>query len=252
MSYPAREETVDPSTLYLVPTPIGNLSDISIRAIETLRAVDLVACEDTRTSARLFDYLNVGTLRTSFHAHNEHRKVTAIVEKLRSGMSVALVSDAGSPGISDPGYLLVRATIAAGMRVIPLPGATALIPALAASGLPTDRFVFEGFLPQKKGRIKRLEDLVDEPRTIVFYEAPHRLLKILSQIVAVFGEDRFVVVSREITKKFEEFYRGSARHVLEQFESRERIRGEFVVLVAGAGHDASGLLQAANVTTGEG
>jgi 16S rRNA (cytidine1402-2'-O)-methyltransferase len=241
MNFPIIEQQVTPSTLYLVPTPIGHLADFTLRAIEILRTVDLVACEDTRTSARLFEYFDIQTKKTSFHAHNEHKKVASLVENMRTGMSVALVSDAGSPGISDPGFLLVRATLAAGLPVVPLPGPTALVPALTASGLPTDRFVFEGFLPPKKGRMNRLRELVDNPRTIVFYEAPHRLAKLLGQIVDVFGEDRFVVIAREVTKKFEEFSRGTAAEQLERISGLDRVRGEIVVMVAGASYDASSL-----------
>lgn len=241
MNFPVSNQEVAPSTLYLIPTPIGNLADFTLRAIGTLRAVDLVACEDTRTSARLFERFEIQTRKTSFHAFNEHKKVASLVEDMRTGMSIALVSDAGSPGISDTGYLLVRAVIAAGLRVVPLPGPTALIPALTASGLPTDRFVFEGFLPAKKGRLKRLRELGEEQRTIVFYEAPHRLAKLIDQIIDVFGEDRYVVIAREVTKKFEEFSRGSAAGQRERISGLDRVRGEIVVLVAGAAHDASPL-----------
>lgn len=241
MSYPIIPQPTEASTLYLIPTPIGNLADISLRAIETLRAVSLVACEDTRMSARLFERFQINTRKISLHAHNEHRKVQSVIEKLLSGMSVALVSDAGSPGISDPGYLLVRSAIRAGISVIPLPGPTALIPALTASGLPTDRFIFEGFLPQKKGRMKRLRELSDEHRTMVFYEAPHRIVKLMTQIAEVFGEDRFVVIAREVTKKFEEFTRGTVSTHLARLSGQTRIRGEMVVVVAGASHDASSL-----------
>ena len=241
MNFSIPDQQVEPSTLYLIPTPIGNLADFTLRAIGTLCAVDLVACEDTRTSGRLLERFDIPTRKTSFHSHNEHKKVAILVDKLRTGMSIALVSDAGSPGISDPGYLLVRSVIAAGLNVVPLPGPTALIPALTASGLPTDRFVFEGFLPPKKGRMKRLLDLTDEPRTIVFYEAPHRLTKFLAQIIDVFGEDRFVVIAREVSKKFEEISRGTAATQLERVSQLDRVRGEIVVMIAGAAHDASTL-----------
>ena len=198
-----------PGTLFLVPTPIGNLSDMTFRAVDTLKAVSLVACEDTRTSGVLLNHYGIETPRTSLHAHNEHGKVPRIVEKMILGDDVALISDAGTPGISDPGYLLTRAALDAHLRVEALPGATALIPALAASGLPTDKFVFEGFLPPKKGRQTRIKLLVEEDRTVVFYESPHRLGKLLTQLASFAGDDRQAVVAREISKKFEEYARGS-------------------------------------------
>ncbi len=229
-----KSQTILASTLYLVPTPIGNLSDITFRAVEVLKGVDLIACEDTRTTGRLCDQFDIDTPRTSFHAHNEHRKTAALIEKIKAGSSIALVSDAGSPGISDPGYLIVREAVASGIDVVPLPGPSALIPAITASGLPTDRFVFEGFLPQKKGRIKRLTALQEEERTTILYEAPHRIVKLLKQIDEVLGSDRYVVVARELTKRYEEFSRGKVSHVLEQFAGRDRVRGELVVMIAGA------------------
>ena len=221
-----------PGTLFLVPTPIGNLSDMTFRAVDTLKAVSLVACEDTRTSGVLLNHYGIETPRTSLHAHNEHGKVPRIVEKMILGDDVALISDAGTPGISDPGYLLTRAALDAHLRVEALPGATALIPALAASGLPTDKFVFEGFLPPKKGRQTRIKLLVEEDRTVVFYESPHRLGKLLTQLASFAGDDRQVVVAREISKKFEEYARGSLEELIEWATAQTRIRGECVVLLA--------------------
>ena len=221
-----------PGTLFLVPTPIGNLSDMTFRAVDTLKAVSLVACEDTRTSGVLLNHYGIETPRTSLHAHNEHGKVPRIVEKMILGDDVALISDAGTPGISDPGYLLTRAALDAHLRVEALPGATALIPALAASGLPTDKFVFEGFLPPKKGRQTRIKLLVEEDRTVVFYESPHRLGKLLTQLASFAGDDRPAVVAREISKKFEEYARGSLEELIEWATAQTRIRGECVVLLA--------------------
>ncbi|HAY37335.1 MAG: 16S rRNA (cytidine(1402)-2'-O)-methyltransferase [Bacteroidetes Order II. Incertae sedis bacterium] len=221
-----------PGTLFLVPTPIGNLSDMTFRAVDTLKAVSLVACEDTRTSGVLLNHYGIETPRTSLHAHNEHGKVPRIVEKMILGDDVALISDAGTPGISDPGYLLTRAALDAHLRVEALPGATALIPALAASGLPTDKFVFEGFLPPKKGRQTRIKLLVEEDRTVVFYESPHRLGKLLTQLASFAGDDRQAVVAREISKKFEEYARGSLEELIEWATAQTRIRGECVVLLA--------------------
>ncbi len=221
-----------PGTLFLVLTPIGNLSDMTFRAVDTLKAVSLVACEDTRTSGVLLNHYGIETPRTSLHAHNEHGKVPRIVEKMILGDDVALISDAGTPGISDPGYLLTRAALDAHLRVEALPGATALIPALAASGLPTDKFVFEGFLPPKKGRQTRIKLLVEEDRTVVFYESPHRLGKLLTQLASFAGDDRQAVVAREISKKFEEYARGSLEELIEWATAQTRIRGECVVLLA--------------------
>ena len=221
-----------PGTLFLVPTPIGNLSDMTFRAVDTLKAVSLVACEDTRTSGVLLNHYGIETPRTSLHAHNEHGKVPRIVEKMILGDDVALISDAGTPGISDPGYLLTRAALDAHLRVEALPGATALIPALAASGLPTDKFVFEGFLPPKKGRQTRIKLLVEEDRTVVFSESPHRLGKLLTQLASFAGDDRQAVVAREISKKFEEYARGSLEELIEWATAQTRIRGECVVLLA--------------------
>ena len=218
--------------LYLVPTPIGNLQDITQRALKVLEGVDLILAEDTRTSKKLLQHFCINTPIKSHHMHNEHREVPHLVEQLQSGLDIALISDAGTPGISDPGFLLTRACIQAGIEVSCLPGPTAFVPALVMSGLPNDRFVFEGFLPQKKGRQTRLKLLAEEERTMVFYEAPHRLIKTLTQMAPYFGEDRQVAVSREISKKFEETVRGSLDEVRAYFESHPA-KGELVLVVAG-------------------
>jgi len=223
-----------PGRLILVATPIGNLSDMTERAIETLRRVDLIACEDTRTSGVLLSHHGIDTPTTSFHAHNEHGKASRLVDLMIRGQDIALISDAGSPGISDPGYLLVRAALDAHLEVSALPGPSALIPALAASGLPTDRFLFEGFLPPKKGRKTRIERLVAEDCTVVLYESPHRLKKLLLQLADAAGEERQVVIAREISKKFEEFVRGTLAEVLQWAESQTRIRGEIVLVLGSA------------------
>jgi 16S rRNA (cytidine1402-2'-O)-methyltransferase len=223
-----------PGRLILVATPIGNLSDMTERAIETLRRVDLIACEDTRTSGVLLSHHGIDTPTTSFHAHNEHGKASRLVDLMIRGQDIALISDAGSPGISDPGYLLVRAALDAHLEVSALPGPSALIPALAASGLPTDRFLFEGFLPPKKGRKTRIERLVAEDCTVVLYESPHRLKKLLLQLADAAGEERQVVIAREISKKFEEFVRGTLADVLQWAESQTRIRGEIVLVLGSA------------------
>jgi len=221
-----------PGRLILVPTPIGNLSDMSERAIETLKSVSRIACEDTRTSGVLLSHYGITTPTTSFHAHNEHGKAVRLVESMVRGEDIALISDAGSPGISDPGYLLVRAALDAHLEVTCLPGPAALIPALAASGLPSDRFVFEGFLPPKKGRQTRLQSLVEEDRTVVLYESPHRLQKLLTQLIEHAGADRQAVVARELSKKFEEFRRGTLGELLEWVDSLNKVRGEIVVVLA--------------------
>jgi 16S rRNA (cytidine1402-2'-O)-methyltransferase len=223
-----------PGRLILVATPIGNLSDMTERAIETLRRVDLIACEDTRTSGVLLSHHGIDTPTTSFHAHNEHGKASRLVDLMIRGQDIALISDAGSPGISDPGYLLVRAALDAHLEVSALPGPSALIPALAASGLPTDRFLFEGFLPPKKGRKTRIERFVAEDCTVVLYESPHRLKKLLLQLADAAGEERQVVIAREISKKFEEFVRGTLAEVLQWAESQTRIRGEIVLVLGSA------------------
>ena len=216
----------------MVPPPIGNLADITLRALEVLKAVDQILAEDTRTSGKLLKHYAIATPMRSYHMHNEHRVVESVVEELRGGRQMALISDAGTPGISDPGFLLVRACLQEGVAVECLPGATALVPALVNSGFPTDRFVFEGFLPVKKGRQTRLEHLASETRTMVFYESPHKLLKTLEQFSQVFGPDRPVSVSRELTKLFEETVRGSLQEVLAHFKSHPP-KGEFVLVVAG-------------------
>jgi 16S rRNA (cytidine1402-2'-O)-methyltransferase len=218
--------------LWLVPTPIGNLGDITLRAIEVLGASDLILAEDTRTTAKLLKHYDINTPMRSFHMHNEHKSVPRIVSELTAGGCIALVSDAGSPGVSDPGFLLVRACLAADIHVEALPGATALIPALTLSGLPSDRFVFEGFLPQKKGRQKRLSALAEETRTIVLYESPHRIVKTLGQLTEHLGEDRGATASRELTKKFEETVRGSLKTLIDHF-TQTPPKGEFVIVVEG-------------------
>jgi 16S rRNA (cytidine1402-2'-O)-methyltransferase len=219
--------------LFIVPTPLGNLRDITQRSLDVLREADVVACEDTRTSGVLLTHYGVDTPRTSFHAHNEHGKVRALVGRMLAGEKVALITDAGTPGISDPGFLLVREAIAAGIDVVPLPGATAFVPALVASGLPCDRFVFEGFLPQKKGRQTRLRALADEPRTMVLYEGPHRLARLLRELAEHLGAERPAAVARELTKIHEEIRRGTLADLAAEFESRDRVRGEVVVVVGG-------------------
>jgi 16S rRNA (cytidine1402-2'-O)-methyltransferase len=223
-----------PSMLVLVPTPIGNLDDITVRALQTLRDADVIACEDTRTTGRLCQHFGIETPRVSFHIHNEHHKATALVARAAGGETVALTSDAGTPGISDPGFLLVRAAIEADVRVEALPGATALVPALVASGLPTDRFVFEGFLPHKKGRSTRLDGVATEPRTTVLYESPHRLVKLLAALEERCGPDRRVSVAREVSKIHEEHRRGTLAEVGAHYAAQPRVRGEIVVVLEGA------------------
>jgi len=220
------------SQLYLVPTPIGNLGDITFRAVEVLNNVDLILAEDTRTSGILLKKYEIKAKLKSFHVHNEHKAIEGIIEQLNQGVRMALISDAGTPGISDPGYLLVREALAAGIKVEVLPGATAFVPALVKSGFPTDRFVFEGFLPHKKGRQTRLIALTEETRTIIFYESPHRLLKLLEQVEKYFGSDRQVSVSRELTKLHEETINGTIKDVASLFAQRT-IKGEFVLVVEG-------------------
>ena len=220
--------------LYLVPTPIGNLEDLTFRALRILKEADLVACEDTRTTGFLFQQYGIETPRTSFHAHNEHGKTASLIQRMQAGATLALVSDAGTPGISDPGFLLVREAIEAGIRVEALPGATAFVPALVASGLPCDRFVYEGFLPQKKGRQTRIKALADEPRTIVLYESPHRLARLLGELADHLGPDRPAAVARELTKKFEEVRRGTLAELQAWYAAQPKVRGEIAVVVGGA------------------
>ena len=218
--------------LYLVPTPIGNLDDITLRALEVLRSADVILAEDTRTSSVLLKHFGIEKRMQSYHKFNEHAVVQSVAASIAAGRSVALVSDAGTPGISDPGFLLVRTCVEAGIEVETLPGATALVPALVQSGFPCDRFCFEGFLPQKKGRNKHLQALADETRTMIFYESPYRVVRCLEQFAEVFGPERPVAVSRELTKKFEQTLRGTIAEVLEHFRTHPP-KGEFVLVVAG-------------------
>lgn len=220
------------SKLYLVPTPIGNLEDITFRALRILKEVDLILAEDTRTSSFLLRHYEISTKLASHHKFNEHKTVERIADQILAGDSVALISDAGTPSISDPGFLLVRKCIERGVEVECLPGATAFVPALVNSGFPSDKFCFEGFLPQKKGREKRLTELEAEGRTMIFYESPFRLVKLLEQFVAHLGPERLVSVSRELTKLYEENFRGTAAEVLAHF-SAKTIKGEIVVVVEG-------------------
>ena len=220
------------SKLYIVPTPIGNLDDITLRAIDVLKQADYILAEDTRTTSFLLKHLGIEKKLYSHHKFNEHATAASVAEAIGEGRTVALVSDAGTPGISDPGFLLVRTCVEAGIDVETLPGATALIPALVQSGFPCDRFCFEGFLPQKKGRSKRLQERAEESRSIIFYESPYRVVKCLEQLSEVFGAERKVSVSRELTKKFEQTVRGSIAEVLVHFKEHEP-KGEFVIVVSG-------------------
>ena len=218
--------------LYLVPTPIGNLKDITFRAIEVLKEVNFILAEDTRTSGKLLKYYEITTPMQSHHMHNEHKTVDYIVKRILNGETVALISDAGTPAISDPGFLLTRACVEAQIEVDCLPGATAFVPALVNSGLPNDKFVFEGFLPVKKGRQTRLKLLAKETRTMIFYESPHKLIKTLSHFVEYFGAERPMSVSREITKIHEETIRGTAQEVLNYYTTKPP-KGEIVIVVGG-------------------
>jgi 16S rRNA (cytidine1402-2'-O)-methyltransferase len=220
------------SKLYLIPTPIGNLEDITLRGLRLLKQVDIVLAEDTRITKKLFSHYEITTHLSAFHMHNEHKELDKWILRLKSGDVIALVSDAGTPSISDPGFLLVRECIREGIEVDCLPGATAFIPALVNSGIPTDKFIFEGFLPIKKGRKTRLKLLAEETRTIIFYESPHRIVKTLIQFCKYFGEKRAVSISREISKFFEETKRGTMLEVLQYFEEKKP-KGEFVIIVAG-------------------
>lgn len=220
------------SKLYVVPTPVGNLEDITYRALRILKEVSFVLAEDTRTTGMLLKHFDVQTRMQSHHKFNEHKTVESVVERIKAGESVALVSDAGTPSISDPGFLVVRECVRNGVEVECLPGATAFVPALVNSGLPSDRFCFEGFLPQKKGRASRIKELSEESRTIVLYESPYRLVKCLTQLSEAFGEEREATVSREISKMFEETVRGTLAELIAHFNEKEP-KGEIVVVVAG-------------------
>lgn len=220
------------SKLYIVPTPIGNLEDMTFRAIRILKEVDLILAEDTRTSGKLLKHFEIGTHMHSHHMHNEHKTIENVISRLKAGENIALISDAGTPAISDPGFLLTRACIENGIAVECLPGATAFVPALVNSGLPNDKFIFEGFLPEKKGRQTRYLELVEETRTMILYVSPHKLVKTLSEFITYFGEDRTICVCRELSKLHEENVRGTARQVLTHFE-KTAPRGEIVVVVAG-------------------
>lgn len=221
------------SKLYLIPTPIGNLEDITLRAVLLLKQVDIVLAEDTRTTKKLFSHYEISTHLASFHMHNEHKVLDKWIARLKKGETIALVSDAGTPAISDPGFLLVRECIKEDIEVDCLPGATAFVPALVNSGLPTEKFIFEGFLPVKKGRQTRLKLLTEEERTMIFYESPHRIVKTLTQFCEYFGDERLVSISREISKMFEETKRGTMLEVLQYFEKKNP-KGEFVIIVSGA------------------
>lgn len=218
--------------LYLVPTPVGNLDDMTHRAVRVLNTVDFILAEDTRTSRVLLNHYQIKKPLMSYHMHNEHQKLDAWVGKIQSGESAALISDAGTPGISDPGFLLVRACLEAGIKVECLPGPTAFVPAIVHSGLPCDRFVFEGFLPVKKGRKTRIDSLKTEKRTLIFYESPHKILKTLTDLSQVFGGDRQASISREISKKFEETLRGTLADLLTHFQNHAP-KGEMVLVVKG-------------------
>ncbi|MBK6932213.1 MAG: 16S rRNA (cytidine(1402)-2'-O)-methyltransferase [Saprospirales bacterium] len=220
--------------LYVVPTPIGNLEDITLRALRVLKDVALILAEDTRTSRKLLNHHNIGTPLRSFHAHNEHAVVEKLTAELAAGAAIALISDAGTPGISDPGFLLVRACVRAGVRVECLPGPTAFVPALVASGIPCDTFHFEGFLPHKKGRQTRLKYLADLPHTFVLYESPYRLVKCLEELIVVCGPERAACVARELSKMHEEVKTASLADLLAHFSAKE-VKGEIVVVVAGRG-----------------
>ena len=219
------------SKLFIVPTPIGNLKDITVRAIDTLQTVDIIYAEDTRTSLKLLNHYEISTPMQSFHMHNEHAKINNIISSFKQGKTAAIISDAGTPGISDPGFSLVRACIESDIEVECLPGATALIPALINSGFPCEKFSFEGFLPAKKGRTKRLKEIVTQEKTMIFYESPHRLIKTLKDFSDYFTGENQVSVSREISKKFEETIRGTLLQVIDHFE-KNKPKGEFVIVLS--------------------
>ena len=220
--------------LYLVPTPIGNLEDITMRAVRILGEADLIACEDTRRAGVLLQHYDIDTPTTSYHDHNEHQKAPRLVKRIKAGYTIALITEAGSPGISDPGFLLTRSCVEAGLRVEALPGPTAFVPALTLSTLPAHRFAFEGFLPKKKGRQTLLEQLATEPRTMIFYESPYRLVKTLTDFEETFGADRRAAVARELTKQYEEVQRGTLAEVRSYFAQQNKVRGEIVIVVDGA------------------
>lgn len=219
------------SKLFVIPTPIGNLADITLRSIEVLKSVDLILAEDTRTSSKLLKHYKVDTAVESFHMHNEHKKLDSIINRLKDDIEIALISDAGTPGISDPGFLLVRECINNEVEVECLPGPTAFVPALVSSGLPCDRFSFEGFLPVKKGRTKRLKELSAETKTMVFYESPHRILKTLNDLSNYFDVESQISVSRELTKLYEETFRGTIKESVEHFD-KNKPKGEFVIVLS--------------------
>ncbi len=218
--------------LYLVPTPIGNLEDITLRALNVLKSVDVILAEDTRTSGKLLKHYEISKPLNSYHIFNEHKTVELLISRLQNGETMALISDAGTPSISDPGFLLVRSCLKADIKIECLPGATAFVPALVKSGLPSDKFVFEGFLPHKKGRKTRLDILAEEERTIILYESPHRLLKTIGQLIEVCGESRQASVSRELTKMYEETINGTLLEIKEHFE-KGQVKGEIVIVVNG-------------------
>lgn len=218
--------------LYIVPTPLGNLQDITLRSLEVLRSVDFILCEDTRTSSKLLQHYKIEKPLSPYHQHNEHKIVKHIVEQLKDGKKIALITDAGTPGISDPAFLLVRECIRSDVKVECLPGATAFVPALINSGIPTNHFVFEGFLPLKKGRQSLLKQLSEEKRTMIFYESPQRLVKTLEEFISCFGKERICSVSRELTKMFEENKRGTLQEVLDHFKQKT-VKGEIVIVVEG-------------------
>ena len=244
----ADKNDVSRPALYLVGTPIGNLEDITLRALRVLKEVDVIACEDTRQTQKLLNHYAIGTRTTSYHEHNEMTKSAELVKEMQEGMSVALVSDAGMPGISDPGYRLITLAIRHHVPVVPIPGAAAFLAALVASGLPTDSFRFNGFLPAKRGeRRAALEAIKSSPRTQVFYEAPHRVVDSLEDVCEVLGETRHVVIAREVTKLHEEFLRGRAGEVLENLKSREAVKGEITLLFGKASEEETRLGTAASV-----
>ncbi|MDA9227554.1 16S rRNA (cytidine(1402)-2'-O)-methyltransferase [Flavobacteriales bacterium] len=220
------------SKLYIIPTPIGNLKDITIRAIEVLKEVDLILAEDTRKSIKLLNHFDITTPMSSYHQHNEHKKLDSIIEKLKSGKILALVSDAGTPSISDPGFLLVRECVENKIDFETLPGPTALIPSLINSSFSSERFIFEGFLPVKKGRSKRLNALKDETRTIILYESPHKFIKTINDLIDNMGSKRRISVSRELTKIYEETVRGDLSYILAYFKNK-KLKGEFVIVIEG-------------------